>query len=231
MAITRLLSFLVVILCAVTLQSCAASVDTAPLPGLSDPAQAAPDEAPVSSSVATFRPGDSVELEVYRVDTISGKYGINRFGMADFPLIGEVPVAGLSTGQLQEELKRRYGERYLNDPTIIVRREAAIRGKIVVGGAVKKPGYYELESLLRLSDAVAIAGGPSEDANTRRVFLRRWQEGGVIIMEYDLVSILTNQAPDPLLRANDTVAVADAPFKGVARDFIRTIPFFGVLAR
>ena len=63
----------------------------------------------------------------------------------------------------------RYGERYLQNPDISVGVKASTRRSVTVDGAVKQSGSFPVSGPLSLIQAVALAGGAAEDANSRRI--------------------------------------------------------------
>lgn len=94
-------------------------------------------------------------------------------GTIAFPLVGEVHVAGMTTRQvaskLEEDLKGR-----IIQPQVLVRLSGNLNNKVIIAGAVKTPGEYDVtaagETLLQL---VARAGGPLQPPSDVIVELTR----------------------------------------------------------
>lgn len=94
-------------------------------------------------------------------------------GVALFPKIGAVKVAGLSTSELENELTQQYAE-YIVDPQIIVRVENLY---MTILGAVNAPGNHPLtNSSNTLAEVLGMSGGMQKYANTEALKLVRNDE-------------------------------------------------------
>jgi len=172
-----------------------------------------------------FNIGDTADISVYNVESLTNTYIVDRNGNIVFPLIGEVRVAGLSTVDLQAKLVEKYGARYLRNPGINVKREATELGRIVVDGAVNKPGVFEVNDIIKLSEAIALAEGLNgEDTNGSSVYIIRNVNGDRKVREVDLRNIRRLGADDPQLIPDDVVFVQDSAGRIVFREFLRTVP-------
>lgn len=172
-----------------------------------------------------FKVGDLAEIDVYNVEDLSRSYIVDRTGNIRFPLIGSVEVAGLSPTDLQDVLTEEYGAKYLESPNINVTLEAKDLGRVIVDGAVNKPGVFDIRNVIRLTEAVALAQGiDSETSNGAKVYVIRTIEGRRSILESDLREIRNLQANDPQIIPNDVVFVEDSTGRLVFREFLRTVP-------
>lgn len=95
---------------------------------------------------------------------------------------------------------------------------------VFVAGEVLKPDAYPLRDGMTLSQALALAGGPSPVASTNSIRIVR-QEPGKPRQEIpvDLKAIQANKVPDPLLQANDVVEVPSSKGKTFFRNFMGAI--------
>jgi len=159
-----------------------------------------------------FNIGDTADISVYNVESLTNTYIVDRNGNIVFPLIGEVRV-------------EKYGARYLRNPGINVKREATELGRIVVDGAVNKPGVFEVNDIIKLSEAIALAEGLNgEDTNGSSVYIIRNVNGDRKVREVDLRNIRRLGADDPQLIPDDVVFVQDSAGRIVFREFLRTVP-------
>lgn len=177
-----------------------------------------------------FKVGDTADVVVYNTEDLSGSYIVDRAGQIGFPLIGSVQVAGLSTLELQERLVELYGQRYLQDPSIAVKLESRKLGKIVVDGAVVKPGVFEMFDLMRLSEAIALGGGLNDDANRKEVYVVRDFSGERKVLTVNLNEIRKMGAEDPRLIPNDIVFVQDSAARIAFKEILATVPLINTLA-
>lgn len=122
-----------------------------------------------------LRPKDTIKLEVYQEADLSVEVCILKTGEASFPLIGSVPIAGLSVGAATEMIRARYLKGYLNDPEITLSVKEYAAEFISVIGSVKIPGQIPMPSSGRmdLASALATAGGLAPDADENGIRLVR----------------------------------------------------------
>lgn len=176
-----------------------------------------------------FRVGDIADIFVYNVEALTNTYPVDREGNINFPLIGTQKVAGLTTLELQQQLMAEYGESYLQKPSITVKLEASKLGNIVVDGAVSKPGVFELFKPVRLSEAVALAGGLSENANQKEVYIVREIEGKKEVKVVNLKDIRQMGASDPQIYPQDIVYIQNSAGKAAYNEFLKTIPLLSAI--
>jgi polysaccharide biosynthesis/export protein len=91
----------------------------------------------------TLGGGDRIRVNVFEVPEYTGEYQIPPGGAINLPLIGSVPVLGLTTEQAADEVARRYS-RYLKRPLISVNLLSSRPINIFVAGEVTRPGSYTL---------------------------------------------------------------------------------------
>lgn len=171
-----------------------------------------------------FKVGDRAEITIFNVEDLSGTFLVNKSGNVVLPLVGEIKAAGLSTEDLQSKLVAAYGETYLQNPSINVDLDPVDLGRIVVDGAVKKSGAFDIKKIIGLSEAIAMAEGLTEDANRREVYIVRHVNGEKFLQIADLTQIRTAQVDDPKLIPGDIVFVQDSTGRIIFREFLRTVP-------
>ena len=177
-----------------------------------------------------FKVGDLAEITVYNVENLSGTYVVNRSGEVDFPLIGKMKVAGLTTLLVQEQLTQRYGDNYLQNPSIAVKIEPRKLGKVIVDGAVTEPGVFEVFEVINLSEAIALAGGVTVDANKKEVYIVREIDGERQVRTVNLNEIRKLAGRDPKIYPNDMVFVQESGGRIAFREFLRTVPLLNTVA-
>ena len=105
----------------------------------------------------TLGSGDRLKITVFGEDDLSGEFQVDGSGNISFPLIGEVPVRGLSLRQVEQKLADSLKDGYLVDPKVSL--EVLNYRPFYILGEVKNPGKYEYISGINLYNAVAMAGG------------------------------------------------------------------------
>ncbi len=91
----------------------------------------------------TLGGGDLIRVNVFEVPEYTGEYQIPPGGSINLPLIGSVPVLGLTTEQAADEIANRYS-RFLKRPLISVNLLSPRPINVLVAGEVTRPGSYTL---------------------------------------------------------------------------------------
>jgi polysaccharide export outer membrane protein len=123
--------------------------------------------------------------------------------------IGDVKVQGQTVPELTETVKQTY-EKLLNDPIITIVLKDFNKPYFIADGQVGHPGKYDLRADTTLTEAIAIAGGFTEDSKHSQVVLYRrvndqWASAELIDvkkMESD-----RNLREDPYLHPGDMLFV------------------------
>jgi polysaccharide export outer membrane protein len=100
-----------------------------------------------------------LQITVFGDDEISRIAEVQPNGTVAIRYIGDVPVAGQTVQQIQEDLKRRLGEDLLVNPQVEVKVREYRSQFVFVGGEVNSPGRKPLRGNTRLIDALLEAGG------------------------------------------------------------------------
>jgi polysaccharide export outer membrane protein len=104
-------------------------------------------------------PEDEIEIKVWSHDDLTRKVRVDLNGTISFPFVGEIKAKGLSVQDLQLELERRLGPKYIIDPHVSITVLEFKSQKFFVLGGVAKPGTYPLTKPIRLVEAISLAGG------------------------------------------------------------------------
>ncbi|MDB4948736.1 MAG: polysaccharide export protein [Gemmatimonadetes bacterium] len=129
-------------------------------------AQAVPADPP-----AALSPGDAVRITVWRSPELSGEFDIGADGSIMHPLFRDVTAAGVPFRELESRIRVKL-ERYSTDPQFVV----APLFRVSVGGEVRSPMLLTLGPEVTITQAIARAGGATEQGRLRAVRLIR---GGV----------------------------------------------------
>jgi polysaccharide biosynthesis/export protein len=154
--------------------------------------------------------GDLLKIVVFDHDEFSVDARVSQRGNITFPLVGQVPVAGLSTRDAELLLARHLIDGgFVKQPQISVLVSEYQSQKVAVMGQVAKPGQYPLDVSKRVLDVLALAGGVLNDTAADDVTLVRADSTRVVI---DLQKLFDgNPAANLSVQDGDTVFVAHAP--------------------
>ncbi|MGA8489223.1 MAG: polysaccharide biosynthesis/export family protein [Terriglobales bacterium] len=123
--------------------------------------------------------------------------------------IGDVKVQGQTVPELTETLKRAYSG-ILHDPIISIVLKDFNKPYFIADGQVGHPGKYDLRADTTLTEAVAIAGGFTDNAKHSQVLLfRRVSDQWVSTQLFDVKKMEAkgDLREDPYVHPGDTIFV------------------------
>lgn len=132
-------------------------------------APGAPEEA---ASLRDYRlgPGDVIRVAVFDEERLSGDFPVGPAGTVMFPLVGEVPAEGKTVTEFAATLTATLQSGYVREPRLTA--QVATYRPYYILGEVRSPGTYAYNPGMTILTAVATAGGFTERATTRRVFIQ-----------------------------------------------------------
>lgn len=107
-------------------------------------------------------PGDLLEVRVFDQPQLSGAARVGQDGDVDLPFLGAVSVAARTPLEIERQLTTSYA-RLLRHPLVSVRVLQVVSRSVAITGEVVRPGVYAFSGALRLSQALAMAGGVESD--------------------------------------------------------------------
>ena len=138
---------------------------------------------------------DLLELGVFEQPDLTRTVRVSGDGTISLPLLGIVPLAGLSTKQAEEKLRDLLSDKYLTDPQVWVFVKVAKSRKVSVVGAVEKPGSIEMLGDRTLLEAISEAGGLTHQAGRDLYVLRPDASGAATRIDIDLDDLMINGNP------------------------------------
>jgi polysaccharide export outer membrane protein len=163
---------------------------------------------PAMSEEYRLGPGDKLRIEVYKDAQLSQSVQVRPDGKITLPLIGDLQATNRTPIELRDTIAKSLKE-YVTNPTVTVIVVEALASKVYVMGEVTHPGTMELHGPTTILQALAMAGGFKEFANTKDVkVLRPKGEGGSIeTIRFNYKDVLNGDARPFYLRSGDTVVV------------------------
>lgn len=151
----------------------------------------------VSYTSSSSEAGTTVQTSGYLVDPL---------GKIQFPIIGDMKAAGLTTNQLSQQIKKILIEKkLLIDPIVSVR---SLNFKVTVLGEVAHPTVINVPNeKITLLEALGLAGDLTIYGKRDNVMLIREEEGKKIIRRLDLSSSQLLNSPYYRLQSNDVIYV------------------------
>lgn len=177
-----------------------------------------------------LRPADRISLTVLREPEFSmSEVRIGVEGNISLPMLGSIPVAGMTIKQLEQDLTMRLAAVGLKVPIVSVNIVDYSSHLVTVEGSVTRPGVYPFQPGARLSSAIALAAGPSVVAKRDQVIVFRETEEGIMVAKFDHRMINQGTMLDPVLQPGDRVVLGTDGLSVLWQDFLKTIPAFGAL--
>ena len=99
---------------------------------------------------------------------------------------------------------------------------------VAIEGAVNKPAVVPVRGQTTLLQAIAMAGGTSQDAIPSQVVVFRTVRGQRMAAAFDLNSIRRGEASDPPIYPNDIVVVAGSQPNKLLQSVFQTLPIIGI---
>ena len=120
--------------------------------------------------------GDVIRISVHGEPDLSfEEVRLTDAGTFTVPFIGEVDANGKTPGEVRNVLVEKLKDGYLIDPRVSV--SVVNYREFYISGEVKLPGGYPYQPGLTLDRAIALAGGLTERASTKRMTIVRGSEG------------------------------------------------------
>jgi polysaccharide biosynthesis/export protein len=190
----------------------------------------APDEVHFQTLASDYKiaPMDKLAVKVFKMDDLSGEYDVDLAGNISLPLIGQVSAANLTTAQLDDTLTQKLGSKYLEHPDVSVAIKSSTAHVVTLDGAVTSGGSFPVGGPISLIQAIAMARGTTEDANTRRVAVFRTVGGKRQAAAFDLTAIRRGQSPDPQIYPGDIVVVDGSHVKAMQKQILQSIPLLAI---
>lgn len=173
------------------------------------------------SEFSGIRPFDTLTIDVFGVEELSNRrVRVDGNGEIAFPLIGNITVSGLSTGEISRMIETRLRGQYVRDPQVTTNLVSSENRSFTVYGEVRQPGVYPLVGEASLIRAVATARGLAKYGDGRDVIVFRTVGGDRLATLYNLDAISRGAYDDPRIYPGDTVVVGDSASRRLFDDFV-----------
>jgi protein involved in polysaccharide export with SLBB domain len=159
-------------------------------------------------------PGDEVKILLW--GRVSGDYvlEINRDGKITLPQIGAVSVGGMKFSDMSKKIISLIDQVVGANVDITMGSLKTI--PVFILGDVQRPGAYNIGSSATITNALLLAGGPSDIGSMRKVQLKRNNQIIKVLDLYDLF-LKGDKSNDAVLQGNDIIFVpTNGPLVGVA---------------
>jgi polysaccharide export outer membrane protein len=168
----------------------------------------APRTTPSRASLPDYRigPGDKLRIEVYRDPQLSQSLQVRPDGKVTLPLVGDLQASGLAPTELRDQIATSLKE-YVTNPVVTVIVTETVAPSVFVMGEVNSPGSIPMQGPLNVMQALAMAGGFRDFANTKNIRILRRGNTGVQTLFFNYKDAVKGEGETVMLAPGDTVIV------------------------
>lgn len=117
--------------------------------------------------------GDVMRVSVYGEPEVTNSYRVDDAGAISLPLVGAVPVRGLTTQMAAAKVTAALANGYIREPSVAVEIEQY--RPFYIQGAVNTSGQYPYVYGMSVRAAISTAGGFTDTADRSRAIVYRRQ--------------------------------------------------------
>jgi polysaccharide export outer membrane protein len=156
----------------------------------------------------TVKPGDGLEISVWKEPDLIGPVLVTPDGAFSFPLVGQVDARGKTVTELQQIISERL-QRFISDPVVTVSVRDVRGNKVYVIGQVNKPGEFIVNPRVDVMQALSMAGGTTPFASLDNIIILRRTEKQQEALHFDFTSVAKGRDLEQNieLRSGDVVVV------------------------
>lgn len=156
--------------------------------------------------------GDKLEIVVFGHEDMNKVVEVRGDSSINYPLLGNLPVAGKTVAEIDDEITRLLGKDFLVDPQVSVDIREYQSQWVTIFGEVKTPGRFVLRRDMRLIDLLAEAGGATKEAGMEILITRRPEGDGAtqpLVVNRDRLMSRNNQDANITLAHGDIVTIGE----------------------
>jgi protein involved in polysaccharide export with SLBB domain len=169
----------------------------------------------ISQPSHVLLPGELIQIKVFREPDLDTSVRIPGDGYVNFPLIGQVALAGQSVQQATRVIRDRLQARFLVNPQVSIAVLEPAKRLFTVLGQVQRPGTYRFpeQQELDLLQVIGIAGGYTRLADSGRIIIKRRIDGSEKIFRLDGKRLARGESGEPFsIISGDVITVGERLF-------------------
>ncbi|NNF29673.1 MAG: hypothetical protein HKO53_10495 [Gemmatimonadetes bacterium] len=122
-------------------------------------------------TMGDFRMGDRIALTVVGEAALSDTLHVEPGPSLQAPVVGAISLKGVLRSELNEHLTRELS-RFVQNPRVFAKSLV----RLSIQGELIQPGFYTVPADALLSEALMVAGGPSQEADLDGLIVERGPE-------------------------------------------------------
>ena len=169
-------------------------------------------------------PADVLDISVFNVPDLAKTVQVADDGSINYPLIGDVAVAGKTAHEVERELTQKLGAKYLRNPQVAVLVKEFNSQRVTVSGSVKTSGVYSIKGNTTLMQVLAMAGDLDMTVASGNVVVFRTINGQRSAARFDVDDIKAGKAEDPQVQPGAVVVVDTSNTKVALGNILKVLP-------
>lgn len=168
---TRISQFFRVLVPLLALTACGGTpqVQPEPQPGVQPASQGAIPASGETPAGYLLGEGDRISIQVFDEPDLTMESLLGASGIINYSYLGDLQVAGKTSQQVERQITQLLQDGYLVNPSVNV--TVVNYRPFFINGEVRSPGSYPYQPGLTLDKAIALAGGLTDRASTRKMFI------------------------------------------------------------
>jgi len=115
--------------------------------------------------------GDQISIQVFDEPDLTMQQRVGASGTINYSYLGDLRVSGKTAQQIEREITTMLQNGFLVNPAVNV--TVLEYRPFFINGEVRSPGGYPYQPGLTLDKAIALAGGLTDRASTRKMFVQK----------------------------------------------------------
>jgi polysaccharide export outer membrane protein len=153
-------------------------------------------------------PQDVLDISVWKESELSRTVPVRPDGRISLPLLSDVQAAGLTPTQLAAHITQGLTE-FIADPEVTVIVTTINSQRVYIVGEVMRPGTYPLLPGMTVLQALSSAGGFTQFANTKNIYVLRQENGKQVKFPFNFKDAVKGKKPEQNigLKTGDTIII------------------------
>jgi polysaccharide export outer membrane protein len=153
-------------------------------------------------------PQDVLDISVWKESELTRTVPVRPDGKISMPLLNDVRAAGLTPNQLATQITMSL-KKFVTDPQVTVIVTQINSQRVYILGEVTRTGAYPLLPGMTMLQALSSAGGFTQFANRKKIYMFRIENGKQVKYPFDYKAVITGKQTEENveLKAGDTIVV------------------------
>jgi len=153
-------------------------------------------------------PQDILDIDVWKEPELTRTVPVRPDGKISLPLLNDIQAAGLTPSKLADNITAGL-KKYVTDPQVTVIVSAINSQRVYILGEVTRAGAYPLLPDMTVLQALSSAGGFTQFANTKKIYVLRDENGKQQKLPFNYKDVINGKDPQQniTLKAGDTIVV------------------------